>query len=106
AERTVLRVDGHVVGDEQVEVPIPVEIRKRAARPPRRRSDARYGCDIGEASRAGVAIQGIRAEARHVEIEPAVVIVVAGAGAHPIATMANAGPGGGVLERAISTVSE
>jgi hypothetical protein len=87
----VLRLGGHVIGDEQVEVPVPVEIGEGTARAPQSRpSDARGAGDIREDSLAAVAIQDVRAEVGDVEINPAVVVVVARAGAHPVLAMPDA----------------
>ena len=60
--------------------------------------------DIGEDAVAAVAIQDVRAEVRDVEIDPAVVVVVAGAGAHPVLAMADARSIGHVLERAVAAI--
>ena len=66
---------------------------------------ARAG-DIGEDAVAAVAIQHVRAEVRDVEIDPAVVVVVARAGAHAVVAMSNAGLLGDVVERAVAAISE
>ena len=99
------RVGVHVVGDEQIEVAVAVEIGERAARAPQPgAADARGAGDVGEDSVAAVVVQHVRAEVRDVEIDPAVVVVVAGAGAHAVLAMLDAGPGRDVLERAVAAV--
>ena len=100
----MLRVERHVVGDEEVEVPVAIEIRERAAGAPQRRSDAGEARDIGEDAVAAVAVQHVRAEVGDVEIDPAVVVVVARAGAHAVLTMANRRSLGDVVERAVAAI--
>jgi hypothetical protein len=84
-------VGRHVVRDEQVEIAILVEIGEGAAGAPRRRADASRARDVGEGAATGVAIERVGADARDIQVHPAVIVVVAGARAHAVAEMTNTG---------------
>ena len=55
---------------------------------------------------AGVAVQRVRPDVRHVEIDAAIVVVIAGARAHAVVAVLDAGLRGDVLERAVAAVPE
>ena len=62
--------------------------------------------DVREAAVAGVAVERVRTDVRDVQIDPAVVVVVAGARAHAVVAMPDAGLRGHVVERAVAAVAE
>jgi hypothetical protein len=95
---------GDVIGDKEIEIAILVEIGKRAPSTPERRTHARCGGDIGERAVAAIVVQHVRPEARDVQIDPAIVVVVAGAGTHSVPALADTGATGHVLERSIAAV--
>jgi hypothetical protein len=99
AIRTVGRVDLHVVRHEQIQIAITIEVGEGAAGAPRCRSNVRGGGDISEHTMAGVAIEDVRASIRHVEIDPAVVVVVGRARPHPVVAMRDSGSHRHVLEQ-------
>jgi hypothetical protein len=99
-------VRGHVIRDEEIEVAVLVEIRKGASRAPQRRTDAGNAGDVGEPAAAGVAVQHVRPDVRDVEIDAAIVVVIAGARAHPVVAVLDPGLRRDILERAIAAVPE
>ena len=77
------RVD--VVDDEQVDVPVAIDIGKRAAgAEDGSGSDGRLLRHVGERLAVVVVVQRIRSHVGDVEIGPAVVVVVGRAGAHAV----------------------
>src|SRR5687768_4485076 len=84
AERAVARAGRDVVGHEKIEVAIAIEIREGAASAPQRRPDTSGSGHISEHAVAAVAVQNVRSEVRDVQIDPAIVVEVARARAHPV----------------------
>ena len=97
----------NVIGDEEVHVAVAIDVGPGAARTEDRcAGDTRRAGDVGEVTAAVVAIQRVRADAGHVDVDPAVVVVVGGARAHAVAGMAEACSGGHVVERPGAAVPE
>ena len=92
AEGVVVHSRIDVVDDEQIDVAVAIDVGERAAGAEHRRAgDAcRFG-DIGEAFARVVLIERVRPDAGDVEIDPAVVVDVGGAGAHAVADVRDAG---------------
>ncbi len=80
-----------IVADEKIEIPVAIEIHPRGASRPVRIIDAGFARDIGEGTVAIIVIEHVAAEVGHVEIEEAVVIIVAGSHAHAIADVSHSG---------------
>src|SRR5688572_5192159 len=100
-----------IVGDEEIEVAIPIDVEKGAARAPQPwRLWGGVGAArvrlLGEPAAADVSVQGVATDTSDVEVDPAVVVVIAGARPHTVAAVADARGGGDVRERAITAVPE
>src|SRR5688572_19367185 len=106
AELVVGPVCLYVVGDEEVEKTVPIDVGEGAARAPERRSRAARLRDLREAPLAEVPIERVGTVVGDVEIDGAVVVVVAGAGPHAVLAMADAGLGRHVLELSIPAIAE
>ena len=94
-----------VVGDEEVEVSVAIDVDERAARAPQRRAGPAGVGHLGEPAAAGIAIEGVRADVGDVQVDQAVVVDVAGARPHPVAAVSDVRGGRHVLERAVAPVS-
>ena len=66
-----------VIGDEEIEVAVPIVVEERGARAPERVAHARRGGDVGKRAVAVVAIERVGTERREKEVEVAVVVVIA-----------------------------
>src|SRR5687768_15223684 len=84
AELVGLFLGVDVVGDEQVEVVVAIDVEERAARAPHRRVGAAGSGHLRELAVTGVAIEGVRSDVGDVEIDASVVVIVAGARAHSV----------------------
>src|SRR5215203_3475145 len=79
-----------VVGDEQIEVAVTVDVEERAARAPERRIGAARVRHFAEPAMTSIPIQRVWSDVGDVQVDQAIVVVVAGAGAHPVLPMADA----------------
>ena len=81
--RGPIGVEGHVAGDEEIEVPVAIEVQETAARTPlmRRARDARAVRHVGERAIAVVSIENVPAPVADEQIVEAVVVEVADAAA-------------------------
>ena len=104
AERVLARRRIEVVGDEEIEIAVAIDVKECAARAPPVEADPRRARDVGERAIPGVAIQRVWSVVGDVEIGAAVAIDVAGAGAHPVFAMDDAGRGGHIGEVPFSVV--
>ena len=79
--RSARRIESHVVGNEQIEVPIPVIVQKATTRTPaiRRSGNASLFGDIRECAIAVVVIEHILSEIGNEKIVEAIVIVISNA---------------------------
>ena len=84
AVRVRLEAPVDVAADEEVEKAIGIVVEERCARAPPSPTRARLRRDVFEAT-AEVAVEKVSAEVRHVEVHPAVVVVVAGGHSHRVA---------------------
>src|SRR5438093_5924365 len=78
-----------VVGDEEVEAAVPIEVGKRAARAPPARGDTLGIGHVGKTAATHVPVQRVAADAGDVQVDATVVVVVARACAHPVLAMAD-----------------
>jgi len=104
--RQVGRVELHVAGHEEVELPVPVVVAEGAAGRPSLHGHARGGGDVGEGPVAVVAIQPAAAEVGDEQVFPAVAVEVARADALSPAPIVHARGGRHVGERAVVVVVE
>ncbi len=88
----------HVVGDEQIQVTVAVQIGKRGARAPARVVHAGAVGHVFERAVPGVAPQRVGAEAGDVQVDEPVAVVVARRDAHAVAAHHETGRGGDVGE--------
>ena len=101
-----LPVEPQVVRDKEIEPAVAIDVDERAARPPahgRRREPGRGG-RVFEAAIPAIAIEHVLSVVGHEQIEPAVVVVVAGTDARRPTRAAQPGALGDVLERAVALV--
>ncbi len=94
-----------VVGDEQVEVAVAIDVDERAARAPERRTGAAGVGDLGKPTASGIAIQRIRPDVGDVEIGEAVIVEVPRAGAHAVVAVADVRAVRHILEGSVAAVS-
>ncbi len=80
----LLELPLHVIGHEQVETPVLVVVEPRRAGGESGSPDACLLRDVAEGALAGVVEQAIAAERRDEQVDGAVVVVVAGRGAHAV----------------------
>ena len=104
--RRLRRIEVHVVGDEQIEMPVAVVVEKAAAGAPARAGagDASLLGDVGERAVAVVVIEHVAAPVRDEQIVEAVVVVVADAAAPGPTRSGSARPCRDVGERAVAIV--
>src|SRR5262245_29653398 len=101
-----LEVEVDVVGGEEIEQAVAIDVEERAAgAPARRRQQAGAGGDILERTVAAVVEQAILPPERDVEIVVAVVVVVAGARALSPPAERDSRLRGDVFERAVAAVA-
>ena len=74
-------IEGHIVRDVEIEVPVVVVVGERAARSPPRLVEARAAGHVGERALPGVSPERIGAERGDVDVAGAVVVVITDAGA-------------------------
>src|SRR5687767_10427281 len=82
-------------------VAVEIEISEAATGTPERRADARRARHVGEGAVSRVAVQRVGAQARDVQVDPAVPIVVGRTRAHAIPAVTDPGGRGHVLEAAV-----
>ena len=109
AELVVPRRPVEVVGDEEIEVTVPIVVeprrRDRPELPPAGDAgDPGRLSDVLEGPVAAVVVQDVAVHARDVEVRPAVVVVVGGRGAHRVALAPHPRPLGHVAEPAPALV--
>src|SRR6187549_3177000 len=104
AVRRLAAISVHVVDDEEIEIAVLVEVGKRAARTPARLADMRSRCHVGKRAVTAIAIEHVRAEVRHVEVNPAVVVVVTRARAHAVVAMLYPRASADIVKRAVAAV--
>ena len=104
AERVLARRRVEVVGDEQIQIAVAIDVHERAARAPPVQPDARRARDVRERAVAGVSIQRVGTVVGDVEIGASVAIDVARARAHPVLAMDDAGGRRHVLEQSVALV--
>src|SRR5580765_1485011 len=100
-----------IVRDEKIEFAVTIEIEERATgAPPAFAGFARFGetrvRDFVEPAVTHIPIQHARSDVGDIQVDQAVVVVVARASAHPVLTMANTRGSCHVLERAVLAVPE
>ncbi len=97
----------HVAADEQIEVAVVLGVEPRGARAPLVGAAAHPGRrgHVVE-SAADVLEQGVAADRGYEQVDPAVVVVVAGGQAHPIGVEGEAGHRGPIHELAVAVVEE
>ena len=93
-----------IVGDEQIQIAIAIDVEECAARSPLRIRDTRLGRDVSERTLAGVAIEHVRSQVRDVKIVPAVVVDVAGTGALPVGGVPYASLHPALVECAVTSI--
>jgi hypothetical protein len=80
-----------IVGHEQVEVAVAVDVEERAARAPTREPDTGRASDIGEHTIAAVSVQDIRTVVGDVQVDSPIVVDIARARAHTVLLVPDAG---------------
>jgi hypothetical protein len=95
-----------VVGHEDVEVAVAVEVGERGVRTPRRVRQSRFGGDVLEGPVPFVAVDDLVADAQQQQVGVAVRVPVGGRGAHGVARGREAGAFGDVLELQAAEVAE
>ena len=101
-----MRVEIHIVGDEQIEVAVAVVIQKAASRSPALAA-AGYARLLGNITKRAIsviAVQNVLAPVADKQIIESVVVVVADAAALAPARMGQAGVPGDVGKRAVAIV--
>ena len=93
-----------VVGHEEIEVAVAIDVQKGTTGTPQIGIGAGGVRDLGKPSLASIAIQLIRADAGHIQVDQAVIVVVAGAGTHAVLAVPDARRRGHVLEGSIAAV--
>src|SRR5437016_4893273 len=78
-----------VVRDEEIEVAVTVEIEERAARAPQRGIGAARVRYFAEPAMTHIPIQHVWSDVGDIQVDQAVVVVVAGACAHTVSAMAD-----------------
>src|SRR5580698_4798004 len=71
--------------DEEIEPPVIVVVKPNGARGPTRSSHSRFIRDVGKRSIAIVVIKNAVAVLRHIQISPAIAIVIADGDTHAVA---------------------
>ena len=104
AEQILLDRPVHVVRDEEVEQTVAVVVEPRRARRESGIGDPRARGDVGEPAAAEISEQVIRAERGHVNVDVAVVVVVARGGAEPVHLHREPRRARDVGERAVAVV--
>ena len=106
AEGVVVDPRVHVVDHEEIDVVVTIDVDERAARAEDRSAgDTSARGHVGEALTAVVVIEPVRSHARHVQIGPAIVVVVGGASAHAVPGVHDTRGCGDILERSVAAVS-
>src|SRR5687767_4996967 len=80
----------YVAGDKQIEIAVAIDIRKRTTGAPDRRGDTGRFRDVDERAVTVVPVQQVGADVGDVEVDPSVVVNVAGARAHTEPAMPDA----------------
>src|ERR1700722_12473537 len=80
----------HVAGNKQVETAVAVIIAKGRARRPVAESYSSFFGDVGEGSIVIIVVEAILAEVRHVEIGPAIIVIIADCNAESPAVVRDA----------------
>ena len=106
AELVLFRSEVDIVRDEEIEIAVTIDIEERAARAPQRGIGAARVRDFAEPATTRIPIQRVRSDVGDIQVDQAVVVVVARACAHPVLAMADARGSGHVLKRSISAVPE
>src|SRR5688500_4675443 len=97
-------VEIYVVGNKQIELAIVVIIDKSRAGGPARIGNPGALCDVGKRSLTRIPKQAIRPQARYINIDKTVVIVIAGRDSHTPATTAYTCLVVYVLKRAVTVI--
>ncbi len=103
----VVLLDGvvEVPRDEEIQEPVPVEVRERGGGGPAGAGDARLRRHVGEGPVAVVAVEDVASEVRDEEVREAVVVVVGRHGPHPVGRVLQAGLRGHVGEGPVAVVA-
>src|SRR6185436_4703592 len=82
---------GHVdvVRDEEIEVAVMVDVEERTARAPQRGIGAARVRDLAETAMTRIPIEQVWSDVGDIQVDQAVVVVVARAGAHAVLAMAD-----------------
>ena len=104
AERVVVQKRIHVVGHEKIEVAVAIDVEKGTTGTPHIGIGAAGIRHFGKPAATGVVIQLIRTDVGDVQVNQAVIVIVAGAGAHPVPALPDTRRGRRILERPIAAI--
>src|SRR5687767_1307322 len=101
-----LQPDINIVRDEQIQVAVTIEIKECAAGAPHGRIRAAGTWHLRKPAAPRVPIERVRTDVGDVKVDQAVVVVIAGAGAHAVIAVKKSRPGGDILECAVAAIPE
>ena len=100
------RRPGQIIADVQIQIAIAVVIEESGARSPTRVVNTGHVREIDEMAGALVSQQNVPPDAGDVQIDIAIVVVIARGHPHAVAADIGAAAGGNVLERAVAAIAE